>query len=129
VAYRAQNFQIIEHVVFIVAVFMVNTKNFWVRVVSTPLATFYIAPFSHSLANGGKSWAPNFFLCFVNALLRTVFSFVRRRVQKTNAAVRAFVLRCSFLGHCFSIARRRTVLGFVSPAGNMSKFCGAHPTC
>jgi hypothetical protein len=128
-AYWAQNFQIIWCVVSVVAVFMMDAKNFWVRVVTTPLAFFYGASPNHCLSNRGKRGRPKFFFCLVNTLFRAVFSFMRRRVQKSCAAVRAFVLSGPFLGHGFPVAHRRTIFSFIGPAGNVGKLCGAYRAC
>jgi hypothetical protein len=128
-AYWAQNFQVIWRVVSVVAVFMMDTKNFWVRVIATPLTFFYGTPPNHCLSNRGKRGRPKFFFCLVNTLSRAVFSFMRRRVQKSYAAVRAFVLSGSFLGHSFPVTRRRTIFSFIGPAGDVGKLCGAHRAC
>jgi hypothetical protein len=128
-AYWAQNFQVIWSVVSVVAVFMVDAKNFWVRVVATPLAFFYGPPPNHCLSNRGKRGRPKFLFCFVNTLFRAVFSFMRRRVQKSCAAVRTFVLRGPFLGHGLPVTHRRTIFSFIGSAGDVGKLCGAHRAC
>jgi hypothetical protein len=125
----AQNFKVAGVVVFATSVLVMHTKNFWVFVVSAAFARFnQIAP-RHRFSHRSECWLPQLFCGFIDALFGTVFTFVRRGVQKLHFAMNASVLNSAFLRHCFVVARRRTVLSLVGPAGDVRKVCGADCAC
>ena len=122
---RAQHFKIADLVVFSVAVFMVHAKYFWHFVVPASCARSQHPSYRHLFTYGGKRRLPLLFGGFVNARFRAVFSFVRRRAQKFDAAMRATVLHSAFSVHGFVVALRRTVFSLVGAARNVAKRCSA----
>ena len=72
-AIRAKNFKIISDVVFPVSVFMMNTKNMRILIVSTSFTFGYFASFFHICSNSGKRWSAIFNFLFVATLNRTIF--------------------------------------------------------
>jgi len=117
----AQHFKIGQIVISSVAVFVMHTKNFRMFGVSTPHALSQHAPHEHVLANGRKIGPPFAFARFIDASSRTVFSFCRRRVHKSCAAVRAAMLYGAFFVHCFVIALGAAVFSLVGAARNVLK--------
>ena len=117
----AQNFKIVKIVIFAISVLVMHTKNFKVFVVSAPNTTGQHAAQHHFFAYGRKIGPPFRLACFVYAGFRTIFSFLRQSAQKFNAAMQTMVMRFTFFAHCFMIAIRATIFGFVDPARNVCK--------
>lgn len=104
------------------------TQNFRLCVVPALAALQNQASFQHSFSNSCKNWIKSFFCSFSYAFFRTIFSFVRQSPQKFNVAMQAMVLRFTFFAHCFVIARRLAILGFVDPARNVCKLSSTFRT-
>ena len=121
----AKHFKIVKIVVFAVAVFVVHTKNFRMRVVATTYARREHVSFKHVFAHCGEFCFPLRLMRFVDTRLRTIFALGGRRVQKCSSAMHTVVLNRSFSVHGLVIALRRTVLCLVSTAGNVAKNCAA----
>ena len=100
---------------------MMHTKNFRFSVISASTTLQNQASSPHGFSNGGENWVKRFFCRFSHAFFRTILSFVRQSPEKFNAAMQAMVLRFAFFAHCFVIARRLTIFGFVDPARNVCK--------
>ena len=128
-ANRAQNFKIDGVVVSTIAIFVMNTKNFWVFVVSATLTCLnQVAP-DHRFSHSCKCRFPQLFCGFIDAFFGTVFTFVRWCVQKLHFAVSACVLSSTFLRHRFVVASWRTILGLVGSTGDVRKVYGADCAC
>ena len=113
----AQNFQIAQIVVAAVSIFMVHPKNVRRGVIATAFTRFKHAASKHVFSSGNKTGLPFCFGCFIDACFGAVFSFMRWRVQKLDAAMHACILCGAFARHRFVVARRRTVFGLVGSAG------------
>jgi hypothetical protein len=124
-AVRAQHLKVATVVVFAVTVFVMHTKDFWVRVISALLTRQQQPSCGHFLAHGSKRGLPLIFRRLVDACFRTVLSVVGRRTQKFDSAMHACVLYGAFSPHGFVVTLRRTVLGLVGAASDVAKHCSA----
>ncbi len=120
-ACRAQYFEIIYLVVISVSIFVVNPKYFWLAIISAPLAAQKHVSGFHFFTDGRKSRLPNVFTCFINASLRAIFSFMRRRIHKFCSAMSAFMLYRTFVGHGFIVASPATIFSFIGSTGYVRK--------
>ena len=121
----AKNFKIAQIVILSVSIFVVHTQNFWLRIVAAPFTNRQQISFHHAFSDCSKIWTPNFLCCFIYASARTIFSFVRRRIQKFATAMQTGVLYSAFAAHCFMKAFSRAILSFVGAASNVGKNCVA----
>lgn len=121
----AKNFKVAQVVILSVSVFMVHTQNFWLQTVTTPFARHKKISFYHVFSHSSKIGPPNFFCGFIYASSRTIFSFVRWRVQKFAAAMQTGVLYSTFAAHCFMKAFWRAIFSFIGSTSNMRKNCAA----
>ena len=118
---RAQHFKIGQRIVFSVAVFVMYAQNFWVFGVTAPRAFSQHAPYKHVFANGRKIGLPFALARLVDASLRAVFSFCRRRIHKSYAAMSTAILHSAFFVHRLVVALRATVFSLVGTARNVVK--------
>jgi hypothetical protein len=125
----AKYLKVSQIVVIPISVFVVHTKNFWVFVVATTLASLQHVAFKHGFSNRCKLWLPYLLCRFVDATFRAIFTLVRWGIEKFYAAMRAYVLSSSFLPHRYLIAFWRTVFSFVGATSNVRELCGAHRAC
>lgn len=117
----AQNFQIAQIVVATVSVFVMHAKNVWRSVVSASNASRQHVSFHHVFAHRRKIRSPHLFSCFVDTSFRTIFSFCRRRIQKSNSTMNTVVLHSAFFVHGFVVALRTAIFCFVGAARNVLK--------
>jgi hypothetical protein len=117
----AQHLKISQVIVFSVAVFMMYAKNFRVFVVSALNALGQQAAHQHVFSHGGKIRFPLAFARFVNTCHRAIFSFCRRRVHESYAAMNAVILHSAFFMHRLVVTLWATVFGFVGAARNVLK--------
>lgn len=122
---RAQNLKIFEAIVVSIAVFVMNTKYFWLRGIPATFASSKQLPCRHSFTNSAKNWRPRFFFNLVNAGFRTEFSFARRRRAKFLSAVLARMFDRTFSRHAFVATSIAAIFSFVSPTSNVRKFTSA----
>ena len=122
---RAQNLKIFEAIVVSIAVFVMNTKYFWFRVVPATFAFNKHLPCYHRLTNGAKNWVPRFFFSFVNARPRAKFSLGRRRRAEFLTAMLTGMLHRTFARHAFVVANFTAIFGLVSSTSDMRKLIAA----
>ena len=107
---------------------MMHTKNFRLLVIPTLFAFHKQPAFFHLFANRCECRFPNIFRRFINASLRTIFSFVRRGVQKLFVALLASIFYCPLFIHSLMITFGATILSFICPTSYMRKFASTFLT-
>lgn len=122
---RAQNLKIFEVIVVSIAVFVMNTKYFWLRIIPATFAFNKHLPRHHSFTNSAKNWRPRFFFNFINARFRTKFSFARRRRAKFLLAMLARIFNRAFSRHAFIVASIAAIFSLVSAACYVRKTVAA----
>ena len=129
VTIRAQHFKIVNIVIFAITIFVMHSKYVRHFVIPATLANGQQPSCGHFFTYSSKRRFPLIFGSFVNTCFRAIFSFVRWSVQKFNLAVRAGILCSAFARHCFAIAQRRAIFGFVCSAGYVCKRHAAFLAC
>jgi hypothetical protein len=121
----AQNLKIFWCIVVSIAVFMVNAKNFRLYTVSAPLTVGNQISSRHSFAYSCILRSPHQLMRSIHARFRTVFSFVRWRIQKICAAMLTRILFCASVYLRFVIAFSATIFSLVSSASYVRKLRSA----
>ena len=126
----AKNLKVLHVIIMAISVFMMNTKNSRLGIVTTPIALINQSTRDHSLSYGSKIWFKRFFRLFSNAFFRTKFTIFTWRIHKFFMTMIAFKFFGSspFQGFTFVITFTRTILSFIYSAGNMLKLFFTYST-
>ena len=116
-----KNFQVLHAVIRPIAVFVMNAKNLCVLIKTASLARIQQTSPFHIFSDSAEITFPIFNCRFVDTSTRTIFSFFRWSRKKSCFAMKAGVLKSSFIFHCCVIAIWATVFCFVCPACNVLK--------
>ena len=136
-AIRAKNFQIAHIIIFWISVFVMNTQNFWLSIVSTYFAFIDQPSSKHIFADRLKCGKPNIFFWFVYTCYAAINSWFRWICQKNfttmfaitgNRTIKSlsFIITFATAIFCF-IRSRRYVRKFI--AANFTNCCNLNSCC
>ena len=121
----AKNLKIVHVIIFGVSVLVVNTQNFWVRIISASFACIDQPSRKHIFTNGLKSRNPNIFLWFVYTGYAAINSLFRWASKKNFSTIFAFARNRSFNSLRFVVTFFTTVFCLVRSGRYVRKFITA----
>jgi len=96
-AVRAKNFQIVHAIIFSISILVMNSKNFFNFIKSTPFAFYNKISCKHIFPNGAKTWIPVIYFWFIYASFAAKHFFLRWACKKFYAAMFAIFFNRSLM--------------------------------
>ena len=122
----AKHLKVFQRIVEPIPIFMMHTKNAWLRIILTSSALINHISFKHDFANSRKCWRPNAFLLFTYTFLAAKLSILRFGCKEFFFAMLAFVGSMALALQRFIITLSTAIFSLITSRRYMSKMRSAH---
>lgn len=119
---RTYYYQVFLIVVCPILIFMMNTQNIWMFIITAYFALFNHTPSQHHLSDSAIFRCKYCFFSFINTSSRAIFSFFARRVEELRVTVMTGKFFRSFIDMRSMIAFFRAIFSLINARRNMSEF-------
>lgn len=123
---RAKHLKVFQRIVEPIPIFMMHTKDAWLRIILTSNALINHISFKHNFSDSGKGWRPNAFLLLAYTFLAAKLSIFRFSRKELFFAMLAFVGSMTSALQRFIITLSTAVFSLITSRGYMSKMRAAH---
>ena len=117
----AKNLKVFHVIIMTISVFMMNTKNSRIGIVTTAIALINQFTANHCFSYRGKGRFKCFLRCFINTGFRTIFSIMTSMTYEFFKTMMTGKFSLTFISLCNIVARSRTIFSFIASGRDVGK--------